>query len=120
MMGTAKRATTPEDVSPLFVEFVNAGDVDGMLSLYEPDAVLDYPVGNPTVGHDALRAVFERMVANRPRFAVEEPLPTLRHGDIALTATRPLDDTGGRVQVVRRQPDCSWRRVIDRPEATGA
>ena len=47
---------------------------------------------------------------------VEEPLPTLHHGDLALTSTRPKDGTGGRVQVARRQPDGSWLRIIDRPE----
>jgi hypothetical protein len=58
-------------------------------------------------------------VAGRPRFGVEEPLPTLRSGDLALTSTRPADNTGGRVQVSRRQPDGSWLRVIDRPELPG-
>ncbi|HWC83630.1 MAG TPA: nuclear transport factor 2 family protein [Pseudonocardiaceae bacterium] len=114
---TRVRAGTPEDLTRLFVELANAGDAAGMAQLYEPDAVLDYPVGRPTVGRAAIRAVFERMVAQRPTFAPEESLPTLRTGDIALTATRPRDDTGGRAQVVRRQPDGCWLRVLDRPEA---
>jgi len=58
-------------------------------------------------------------VAGRPRFGGEEPLPTLRSGDLALTSTRPADNTGGRLQVSRRQPDGSWLRVIDRPELPG-
>ena len=56
------------------------------------------------------------MVAARPHFEPETPLSTLRLGDIALTATRALDGTGGRVQVVRRQPDGTWLRILDRPE----
>jgi hypothetical protein len=33
-----------------------------------------------------------------------------------LTSTRSADNTGVRVQVLRRQPDGSWLRIIDRPE----
>ncbi|UWZ40261.1 nuclear transport factor 2 family protein [Dactylosporangium roseum] len=107
---------TPEDISRLFVERANAGDAAGLAELYEPDAVLAYPPGSVTVGRDAIRSVCERMLQHVSRFEVEEPLPTIRHGDLALTSTRPSDNTGGRVQVVRRQPDGTWLRVIDRPE----
>jgi hypothetical protein len=47
---------------------------------------------------------------------VEIPLPTVRFQDLALTWTRSTDNTGIRVQVLRRQPDGSWLRIIDRPE----
>ncbi|UWP87376.1 YybH family protein [Dactylosporangium fulvum] len=107
---------TPEDISRLFVERANAGDAAGLAELYEPDAVLAYPPGSVTVGRDAIRAVCEQMLQRVPRFEVEESLPTIHHGDLALTSTRPSDNTGGRVQIVRRQPDGSWLRVIDRPE----
>jgi uncharacterized protein (TIGR02246 family) len=110
-------AKTPEDLTRLFVERANAGDADGMAALYAPDAVLAYPAGSSTVGQEAIRAVFERMLEYAPRpFPLENPLPTLRHGDLALTSTRPADDTGGRVQVARREPDGTWLRIIDRPE----
>ena len=111
-----RRAAEPEDLARLFVERVNAGDAEGLADLYEPDAVLAYPPGSQTVGRAAIRAVFEKMLAQAPRFHVEEPLPTVRHGDLALTSTRPADNTGGRVQVARRQADGTWLRIIDRPE----
>ena len=50
------------------------------------------------------------------RFAIETPLPTVRFQDLALTSTRSADNTGVRIQVLRRQPDGSWLRIIDRPE----
>jgi hypothetical protein len=84
--------------------------------LCEPDAVLAYPPGSITTGRAAIRALFEQMLESPPPFQVEEPLPTLRSGDVALTSTRPQDDTGGRAQVARRQPDGTWLRVLDRPE----
>jgi uncharacterized protein (TIGR02246 family) len=112
-----EQAAEPEDLARLFVERANAGDANGLAELYEADAVLGFPPGQVTVGRDAIRAVCEQLVAQRPRFAVEDPLPTLRHGDLALTATRPADGTGGRAQVARRQPDGTWLRILDRPEA---
>jgi ketosteroid isomerase-like protein len=111
-----KKAYEPDDLSPLFVELANAGDAHGLAELYEPDAVLAFPPGRATVGREAIRVVFEQMLAQRPHFEVEEPLPTVRNGDLALTSTYPKDNTGGRVQLVRRQEDGSWLRVIDRPE----
>lgn len=116
MTGERERAAQPEDLARLFVERVNAGDAEGLAELYEPDAVLAFPPGETTVGRDAIRAVCEQLVANRPHFEFEDALPTVRSGDLALTSTRPADGTGGRVQVARRQPDGTWLRVLDRPE----
>jgi ketosteroid isomerase-like protein len=109
-------AKQPEDLARLFVERAKAGDAVGLAELYEPDAVLAFPPGNVTIGRSAIQTVFERMLADPPPFEVEDPLPTLRAGDLALTSTRPKDNTGGRVQVARRQPDGRWLRIIDRPE----
>ena len=106
----------PEDLTRLFVERANSGDVDGLVELYEPDAVMAYPPGSQTVGHGAIRELFTTMLANRPHFEPEPPLPTVRMGDLALTSTPPTDDAGARAQVVRRQPDGSWLRIIDQPE----
>jgi hypothetical protein len=36
--------------------------------------------------------------------------------DASGLADRPADNTGGRVQVARRQPNGSWLRIMDRPE----
>jgi ketosteroid isomerase-like protein len=113
-------AHEPEDLARLFVERANAGDAKGLTELYEPDAVLAFPPGSQTVGRDAILGVFEQMLRQVPQFQLEDPLPTLRHGDLALTSTCAADGTGGRVQVARRQPDGTWLRIIDRPETKGA
>ncbi|MFI9027935.1 YybH family protein [Streptomyces sp. NPDC053560] len=116
-----ERAATPEDLARLFVERANARDAEGLAELYAPDAVLAFPPGSATVGRDAIRAVCEWLVTHAPpAFEAEEPLPTLRYGDLALTSTRPADGTGGRVQVARRQPDGTWLRIMDRPETPTA
>ncbi|MFI7278351.1 YybH family protein [Streptomyces sp. NPDC049879] len=113
-----EKAMRPEDITRLFVERSNAGDADGVAELYEEDAVLAFPPGSTTVGRAAIRELWARFLADRPHFEPEEPLPTLLSGDIALTSTPPKDGSGARAQVVRRQPDGSWLRVLDQPEFT--
>jgi uncharacterized protein (TIGR02246 family) len=115
-MSGKEKARRPEDLTRLFVERANAGDAAGIAELYEPDAVMAYPPGSQTVGRDAIGELWEKVLADRPHFEPEPPLPTLVHGDLALTSTPPRDDAGARAQVVRRQPDGSWLRVLDQPE----
>lgn len=110
------KALRPEDLTRMFVERANAGDAAGVAALYEEDAVMAYPPGERTVGRPAIRALWERVLADGPRFEFEAPLPTLVSGDLALTSTPPKDGAGARAQVVRRQADGSWLRVLDRPE----
>lgn len=116
----AEQARTPEDLTRLFVERANAKDADGLAALYEPGAVLAYPPGQMTVGRDAIRAVYAKMVAMGLRFQIEDALPTVTAGDLALTSTHRRDGKGTRVQVARRQRDGSWLRVLDRPETPEA
>ena len=111
-----RKGDEAEDLTRLFVERCNAGNADGVAALYEEHAVMAYPPGSQTVGRDAIRALWARVLANAPRFEQEVPLPTLISGDIALTSTPPKDGAGARAQVVRRQPDGSWLRLLDQPE----
>ncbi len=111
-------AKTPEEITRLFVERVNAWDAEGLAALYEPDAIIAFPPGRLTVGRDAILALYEQMLADKPNFEYEEPLTTLVSGDIALTATEAQDEAGARAQVVRRQGDGTWLRVLDRPDFT--
>ncbi|MDA8069498.1 MAG: nuclear transport factor 2 family protein [Actinomycetota bacterium] len=110
-------AAAPEDLTRLFVEYANAGDAAGIAALYEADAVMAFPRGQQTVGRAAIRQLWEQALADGPpQFEPEQPLPTLRCGEIALTSTIARDGTGARAQVVRRQPDGSWLRIVDQPE----
>ncbi len=109
-------ARQPEDLTRLFVECANAVDAAGIAALYEEDAVMAYPPGQVTVGRTAIEALWEQVLAHAPRFEPETPLPTLTSGDIALTSTPPRDGAGARAQVVRRQADGTWLRLLDQPE----
>ncbi|MFJ8016168.1 YybH family protein [Streptomyces sp. NPDC096339] len=116
MYESYEKAMRPEDIIRLFVERSNARDAAGVAALYEEDAVMAYPACERTVGREAIRALWEKVLAHRPVFAQETPLPTLVADGIALTSTPPRDGAGARAQVVRRQPDGSWLRLLDQPE----
>ncbi|MGH3319357.1 MAG: YybH family protein [Streptosporangiaceae bacterium] len=116
--GRHDQAAVPEDLARFFVPRANSGDADGLAALYEPDAVLAFPPGQVTVGSEAIREVYETMLADKPTFTEGEPRPVLRCGDLALTSTR-LADGGVTVEVARRQPDGTWLWAIDQPNALG-
>jgi ketosteroid isomerase-like protein len=106
-------APSPEDLSRLFVERANAGDLEGLVALYEPAALVAFPYGDLVVGHEAIRGVYARLLAVQPRFAAGIQRPPLINGDLALTSTlTPVSTTA---EIARRQPDGTWRWVVDDP-----
>jgi ketosteroid isomerase-like protein len=111
---SAPPAHDPEDLARLFVERANAGDEEGLVALYEPDAVLAVP-GGAVVGAARIRRFYADLLAARPRFEPGEQHPALRSGDLALTATR-LVGGGATAEVARQQPDGTWRWLLDRPD----
>jgi ketosteroid isomerase-like protein len=115
-MTEREKARKPEDLTRLFVERANAEDAQGLALLYEEDAVMAYPPGSQTIGRVAIQKLWAEALPHMPDFEPEQPLPTLISGDLALTATPPKDGSGARAQVVRRQSDGSWLRVLDQPE----
>jgi ketosteroid isomerase-like protein len=105
-------ARDPQQLEPFLVARQHAGDIDGMLELFEPEAVIDTGDGPLIRGIEAIRQHFEALETEGRRFSVGVQQPALVNGDLALTSTRSPDGsvTG---EVARRQPDGTWRWVID-------
>lgn len=108
------RAATPNDLGRYFVERANAGDVDGVVALYEPAAVLAFPAGAVATGHDEIRAVYRDFLSAAPVLTPGRQRPALVSGDLALTATE-LVDGGVTVEIAHRQPDGYWLWAVDHP-----
>lgn len=106
-------ATEPEHLERLFVERTNAGDVDGLVALFEPDAVMVDDRGRVATGEAEIRRLLAELVATGERLTLGDQRPVLRVGDVALTSTRLA---GGDVtaEVARLRADGTWRWVIDR------
>ncbi|MCM4084795.1 YybH family protein [Paractinoplanes hotanensis] len=109
-----EHAADPEDLSRLIVVRLNTGDVEGLVALYESDAVLALPEDGVANGSEEIRGTFERLLEGRPVFEPGSHRPTLRAGKLALTSTR-LPDGTVTVEVARQQDDGTWLWVIDQP-----
>ena len=116
-------AREPAEASRLFERYFADGDLDGLMSLYEEDAVFPTPHGTST-GHDEIRATLKAYVDSGAKLAFGESL-VFSAGDLALihTAwTMQMPDgsapAGATAEVVRRQSDGSWKYIIDNPDGT--
>ena len=107
-----KLATEPNDLEKYFVERANAGDVEGLVALYEPTAIVAYGDGETAVGLNEIRDFFVNFLADRPQFDPSDQAPALCSGDLALTSSR-LSNGDITAEVARRQPDGSWLWVVD-------
>jgi uncharacterized protein (TIGR02246 family) len=117
-------ATEPEQMPGLFEEAFNAGDVDALMALYEPDAALVPQPGAVAEGTAAIRESLRWFLDRRGRITIDTKL-VLRVGDLAYLANRwsltggtmpdgsPAELGATTAEVARRQPDGSWLYVID-------
>ena len=121
------QARTPEEIDHLFVKAMNEGDVEAMLTLYEPDQVFVSQPGEPEVrgAGESLREKLRAFTSLKPRLKIEMK-HVVEAGDIALYCcqwTMQVTGPDGREQtlsgrdanVARRQPDGTWRILIDNP-----
>lgn len=116
---------TPEDLAAEFVRRFTAGDLDGLIDLYEPDAVLIPQPGTVARGHDAIRAALAGFLAMNGRFTMAPPRVIHGEGLAVLVADWTLDArspdgspihlAGQTSDVVRKQSDGGWRYAIDSP-----
>ncbi len=107
-----KPAKEPNDLERFFVERANAGDVEGLVALYESDAILAHGDGEAAIGLNQIREFFVKFLANRPQLDPSAQAPALCSGDLALTSSR-LSNGDITAEVARRQPDGSWLWVVD-------
>ena len=123
-------AGTPEAADQLFGERMNAGDLDGLVALYERGATLVREDGTPATGLDAIRTELSGILAAKAHIVMN--VKTVRRGgnNVALlyndwhgTATerggKTVQIKGCATEVVRRQPDGRWLFVIDDPDGRG-
>jgi uncharacterized protein (TIGR02246 family) len=115
----------PVELDRLFEQALNAGDIDGLLALYEPQAALMPSPGNVVVGAAAIREALAGFLAAKPTITTSGRLMA-QTGDIALLANRwtlsmtgpdgkPTTMGGNAVEVARRQPAGHWLFAMDMP-----
>ena len=103
----------------------NAGDVDGLVALYEPDAKMVGPDGTVAEGLDAIRATWEPLVALGghlkmvTRYVVEMGDVALLRNDWSFEGA-DLQLKSETTEVARRQPGGTWLYTIDHPYGASA
>jgi uncharacterized protein (TIGR02246 family) len=123
-------ARSPEDCDRLFGEHLNAGEVEGVVALYEENGSLVQRDGGAATGRGEIRKVIARLTETRPVLRSHvvrvmragEDLAML-YNDWSMSATGRggdrIERTGKAVEVVRRQADGTWLFAIDDPYARG-
>jgi ketosteroid isomerase-like protein len=115
-------ARTPEECDHLFGEYINSGDLDRLLKLYDPACSLVQRDGNVATGHAAIREVLGRLVAMQPKFSSKvvkvvkaDNLATV-YSDWTMSAHRPPE---GQIELAgkahRRSPPTVGRNVAGHP-----
>jgi len=122
------RPSTPEEVHLMWLEATNAGDIETVMSLYEPDSAIVDPDGNLVHGREAVQNITEGLLQLGPQFELRVAR-VLQCGDVALVLSpwtmtgtsngTPLKLHGTTTDLVRRQPDGTWLFVIDNPMGIG-
>ncbi|MBI3768605.1 MAG: DUF4440 domain-containing protein [Deltaproteobacteria bacterium] len=121
-------ARTPEDADRLFGERLNAGDIDGVVALYEPTATLVRQDRTAAIGTAAIREEIAAAVAARTQVRMGVFHVLLGGDDLAVLYNdwhaigtdrdgRHVVLNGHASEVVRRQHDGTWRFVVDDPDA---
>ena len=110
-------ARDPQELERMLIARQWAGDVEGIVALFDENAIIDTGEGELTIGHDAIRALFAKFVAAGRKFQVGTQSPAVINGDLALTSTH-LPDGKVTAEVARRQSDGTWLWVIDRYSVT--
>jgi len=107
-----KPAKAPNDLEKFFVERANAGDVEGLVALYESNAIVAYGDGRVAIGLNQIRDFFVKFLATHPQLDASVQAAALCSGDLALTSSR-LSNGDVTAEVARRQPDGNWLWVVD-------
>ncbi len=118
------RAHSPTEIHALFQDAFNVGDIEALISLYEPDAILMVD-GKQVIGRENIRAAFHSILS----VGVKMSLTTrsiiessaglaLLHGEWVIrrtTTDSQLTTKGLSTEVVRQQPDGTWLFIMDNP-----
>jgi uncharacterized protein (TIGR02246 family) len=119
---------TPMQVLETIVEGINSGNLDTLMPLYESEAAFATEPGSLAHGSSGVREALTGFISMRGKLDLEVTR-VLEVDDLALvtgvwsfTGTGPDDEpmrlAANNADVLRRQPDGTWRFVIDNPWGT--
>jgi ketosteroid isomerase-like protein len=120
-MAQTAPVSDPKDMHAKFVALFNAGDVDGLMSLYEPEAVMNPSPGKEVRGTEAIGAALNGFLGLGGQIAIDTLVVFEGPGGIAMThgawklTGGSMELSGKTAEVLRRQADGRWLYIIDNP-----
>ena len=97
----------PQELERLLVARADAGDIDGMVALYEPHAAVAIGGGKFARGADEIRQYLSNLLATGFVFHAGEQYPAILNRQFALTSSRYPNGTISS-EVAREQEDGTW------------
>jgi uncharacterized protein (TIGR02246 family) len=115
----------PQQLNEHYNELFRNADIEGLVALYEPDAVLAAAPGQLVKGRDEIRKRLSGLLALKGTLSADSQ-SCVELGDIVLLHAnwrfsgtsaegKPIAMSGTSSKLARRQTDGSWLYVIDLP-----
>jgi ketosteroid isomerase-like protein len=119
---------SPREVLDSIVAGINTGDLEGLMKLYEPGAAFAADSGQLAHGAPGVRESLAAFISMNGRLDLDVT-HVLEADDLALVLGEwsfegtgpdgePVELAAKNADVLRRQPDGTWRFVIDNPWGT--
>ena len=119
---------TPGEVLNSVAEGINAGDLDSLMTLYEADACFASQPGQLAKSPESIRQSLRSFIDLKGKLDLKVKR-VLQASDLALVTTEwsfsgtgpdgnPVNMAAKSADVLRQQPDGTWRFVIDNPWGT--
>jgi ketosteroid isomerase-like protein len=119
---------TPEEVLNSVTDGINSGDLDSLMALYEPAACFASQTGQLAESPEGIRESLRSFIEMNGKLDLSVKR-VLKANDLALVITKwsfsgtgpdrkPIHMTAKSADVLRQQPDGTWRFVIDNPWGT--
>ena len=113
----------PQQMNAAFAAAYNSGDIEKLMALYEPNAILAPQPGQRAIGLSAIRDALLGFLRLNGTMQSEN-VYCMHTGDIALLQAswklsavgpdgKPFELSSRTAEVVRQQPDGSWLYVAD-------
>lgn len=119
-------ARSPDELDVLFEKAMNAGDLEGLVALYEPNAMLIAGPGQEATGTEAIRAGLKAFLDQKPQIDLKVE-QTLKGGEdmaacygVWTMKAGGEELTGKSIEIMRKQADGTWLFVIDDPWGRGS
>lgn len=119
---------TPEELLNSITEGINAGDLESLMTLYEPQACFATQPGKLATTPNGISESLRNFIDMKGNLDLKVKR-VLKATDLALVTTewsfsgtgsdgKPVHITSKSADVLRQQPDGTWRFVIDNPWGT--